>query len=149
MKKSIFGALVTSAVIGFLALTGCDASLDSVSGTGLEGFDRGSIDSRSIVVGYYFDNAVWQTDDGDDMANQWDFTGGGGESFVFRHYMGGKWNYIGTYKYTLSADILTLTPIDGDPQGPFRIYDDTAADFYVDPEPLGMGGIHFVKQPKP
>ena len=36
-RNSLAWALVTSAVIGLVALTGCDASLDSVSGTGLEG----------------------------------------------------------------------------------------------------------------
>ena len=101
-----------------------------------------------IVVGDYFDNAVWQTNDGGDMANIWDFSAGGGK-FVFRHYMYGELRYIGRYKYEydLSAGILYLTPVDGGPpQGPFTVTQNSANDFTVSPEPFGMGGTHFVKQ---
>jgi hypothetical protein len=160
MKKNSFWALVTSAVIGLVALTGCDTSLDSASAAGLAGFDSRTIDSRSIVVGDYFNNAIWETDDGKaGMINEWNFSGGGGK-FVFRHYMNGSWIPEGTYTYTLNNDTTANYDATLDVDPPMDIGggataktffitfdpDDPDGAFFIDPEPLDMGGVHFVKQ---
>jgi hypothetical protein len=140
---SILGALAISAVFGLMALTGCDTPV--TSGAGIARFSGETVSRLS--EGDYFDAAIWQTINGGTMSNRWDFTAADG-TFTFYHYMNGKWEEIGTYKYTLRDNTLSTEP--DDIGGPFTIaFNSAKTEFIVDPEPIGMGGTRFVKQPRP